>query len=50
VRKHYGRNFPTVAGRAIVAIPLALNDEHGAWKVTAREVISGKTATATFGL
>lgn len=50
IRREYCRNVMTMGGTATTIIPLALNDESGTWKVIAREVISGKTATTTFAL
>lgn len=47
-RAPYLRNVSAVGGKGSVVIPLALNEQPGAWKVVAREVISGKTAQATF--
>ena len=49
-RKHYRRNVPTRAGAAEVAIPLALNDPPGNWRVAAREVATGTAAETAFEL
>ncbi|MBU0610263.1 MAG: hypothetical protein KKI08_20430, partial [Armatimonadetes bacterium] len=49
-RPCYARNVPLANGKAISAIPLALNDPPGQWKLVARDSISHKTATATFKL
>ena len=50
LRQHYNRNVPTANGKATTTIPLALDDAKGTWKVIAREVISGKTAQASFAM
>ena len=50
LRRHYGRNLQTEKGRGTTYIQFALNDEPGAWQITARDVISGKTATANLVL
>jgi hypothetical protein len=46
----YSQNVEAQGGRYAGNIFTALNDPAGAWIITAREVISGKTATATFRL
>ncbi len=43
----YCRNVLAEAGRATVAVPLAPNDPRGRWTVTARDVVSGRRATAS---
>ena len=49
-RPCYARNVPLANGKATSAIPLALNDPPGQWKLVARDSISHKTVTATFKL
>lgn len=49
-RRHYGSNLRTENGQGAATIQFALNDPRGAWKITARDVISGKTATTTLAL
>ncbi|MAE67379.1 MAG: hypothetical protein CMJ18_24225 [Phycisphaeraceae bacterium] len=44
------RNVTTKAGRFEGVIPFALNDPAGGWTVSARDVITGKEATATVNL
>lgn len=49
---HYAQNValaPTAAA-ASIAIPLALNDPAGRWRLTARDVATGTTASATVGV
>lgn len=45
---YYGANLPLGASPASFAIPLALNDSPGTWRVTAREAFTHQVATATF--
>lgn len=42
--RQYGGNVTLQDGRAKFDVPFALNDAHGAWRVRARDVISGLTA------
>jgi len=44
----YTRNVVAPNGRLTTAVPLALNDPPGAWRVTVRDVASGAKATGTF--
>ncbi len=41
---HYAANVAARGGRAEYRLTLALNDLPGAWRVTAREIVSGRTA------
>jgi hypothetical protein len=43
----YSGNVTLAAGAADYYLPLALNDQPGAWTVTAREAVSGQQATGT---
>jgi hypothetical protein len=45
---YYGANLPLANGAAEFSVPLALNDEAGVWRVTAREPFTHQTAAATF--
>ena len=47
---HYSSNVLVPAGSASLALPLALNDKPGQWKITTQDVISGHTATANFSV
>jgi hypothetical protein len=42
--RHYCGNVTVRDGRASYAIPFAMNDASGAWRVRARDVVSGLTA------
>jgi hypothetical protein len=42
--RHYSGNLTVRDGRAEFAIPFALNDASGVWRVRGRDVISGLTA------
>jgi hypothetical protein len=42
--RYYSSNVTVTDGKAEFAIPFALNDSKGNWKVQARDVISGLTA------
>jgi uncharacterized protein YfaS (alpha-2-macroglobulin family) len=42
--RYYSSNVTVIDGKAEFAIPFALNDAKGNWKVQARDVISGLTA------
>ena len=42
--RHYSGNVTVRNGRAAFHIPFALNDAPGAWRVRARDVVSGLTA------
>ena len=42
--RYYSSNVTVIDGKAEFAIPFALNDSKGNWKVQARDVISGLTA------
>jgi hypothetical protein len=44
--RHYSGNVTLKDGRASYRIPFALNDAGGAWRVRARDVVSGLTAEA----
>jgi hypothetical protein len=41
---HYSGNVTIQNGRASFAIPFAMNDAAGAWRIRARDVVSGLTA------
>ena len=41
---HYSGNVTVENGRAAFAVPFAMNDARGAWRVRARDVVSGLTA------
>lgn len=43
----YTQNLEIFDGRGNTTLHLALNDKLGKWKITAREVVSGQTATTT---
>jgi hypothetical protein len=45
--RHYSGNVTIENGRAKFAIPFALSDARGTWKVTAKDVVSGLTAERT---
>ena len=42
--RQYGGNVTVQDGHAKFDVPFALNDARGAWRVQARDVISGLTA------
>lgn len=44
VVRHYGSNYTIREGMAQIEIPFALNDRTGAWRIRARDVVSGLTA------
>ncbi len=46
----YSENMETYNGNAEKVVHTALNDPRGAWKIMAREVVSGKTAETSFQL
>ena len=46
--RYYSGNATIRDGRAPFPVPFALNDAKGAWRVRARDVISGLTAERTF--
>ncbi|MEN6345632.1 MAG: sugar-binding protein [Armatimonadia bacterium] len=46
----YTQNLLAAAGHLDTALPLALNDPRGEWKVTLRDVATGTTATGSFRL
>ena len=48
VLDYYGANLAVVNGVVEFSVPLALNDQAGAWRVTAREPFTHQTASATF--
>jgi hypothetical protein len=48
VLDYYGANLAVVNGAAEFSVPLALNDQAGLWRVTAREPFTHQTASATF--
>ena len=48
VLDYYGANLAVLNGVAEFSVPLALNDQAGAWRVTAREPFTHQTAAATF--
>jgi hypothetical protein len=45
---YYGANLPVVNGVAKFSVPLALDDQVGVWRVTAREPFTHQAASATF--
>ena len=45
---YYGADIPVSNGSAAFAVPSALNDPPGVWRVTAREPFTHQTASATF--
>ncbi len=45
--RHYSANYTIREGTARIDIPFALNDASGAWRIEARDVISGLTAERT---
>lgn len=45
--RHYSSNVTLRDGRATLQIPFAINDAKGAWRVRARDVVSGLTAEVT---
>lgn len=45
--RFYSANYTITDGSAKIDIPFALNDESGAWRIRARDVISGITAERT---
>ncbi|HUU13664.1 MAG TPA: beta-galactosidase trimerization domain-containing protein, partial [Terriglobia bacterium] len=45
---YYGGNLLLTGGAAEFAVPLALDDPPGVWRVTARELFAHQTAKATF--
>jgi len=47
---YYGGNLLLTSGAAEFAVPLALDDTPGVWRVTAREPFAHQTASATFEL
>jgi hypothetical protein len=44
---HYSRNWLLKEGRKQGNIDLGANERHGKWKLTAQDIISGKTAEKT---
>jgi len=42
--RYYSSNVTVTDGKAEFAIPFALNDSEGNWKIQARDVVSGLTA------
>jgi hypothetical protein len=40
---HYMKKLVVKGGRARMAIPFALSDEKGVWRVVARDVVTGLT-------
>jgi hypothetical protein len=46
--RHYSGNVTVKEGRAAFHLPFALNDPAGAWRIRARDVVSGLTAERTF--
>ena len=46
-RFHFKRNLTAAGGAAHLDFPLALNDEKGAWKVSAEDVFTGLRAERT---
>ncbi|MHC4715957.1 MAG: beta-galactosidase [Planctomycetota bacterium] len=46
-RTYYSRNLDTVAGRAEMSVPLALNDPVGEWRLRVKDVATGTTAERT---
>ena len=47
-RTYYSRNLDTVAGKAEMTIPLALNDARGTWRVRVKDIATGTTTEKTF--
>ena len=45
---YYGANLLLTNGSAEFAVPLALNDRPGMWRVTAREPFTHQTTSTTF--
>jgi hypothetical protein len=45
---YYGANLPMPNGATEFSVPLALNDQAGVWRVSAREPFTHQTAAATF--
>lgn len=45
--RHYSGNVTIENGKASFSIPFAINDPKGAWRVRARDVVSGLTAEQT---
>jgi hypothetical protein len=50
LRLPYSGNIATKAGRAAVALQLALNDSPGQWMLKVRDTVSGKTAEAAIAV
>lgn len=44
VLRHYSRNLLAISGTTSFAIPLALNDRVGKWRITVTDIVSGVTA------
>jgi uncharacterized protein YfaS (alpha-2-macroglobulin family) len=45
---YYGANLPMANGATEFSVSLALNDQAGVWRVSARETFSHQTASAAF--
>jgi hypothetical protein len=45
---HYDANLPAPDGKAVLVLPLALNDPAGHWTLKARDVATGTSAIKRF--
>jgi hypothetical protein len=48
LRTYYSRNLDTVAGKAEMEVPLALNDATGTWRLRVKDIATGTTAEKSF--
>ncbi|MCK5803842.1 MAG: beta-galactosidase trimerization domain-containing protein, partial [Lentisphaeria bacterium] len=47
---HYAKNVDALDGRAVLRVPLALNNSPGNWRIRVRDAATGVSAEATFKL